>query len=76
MARRRGNRWQADVKFEGRRIRRSFATKAEAELWEKSVAVAQEKGEGLTLDNMGSGEASSLTFRGFVSAHFEFLWGT
>ena len=62
MARKRGNKWQADVKIDGVRKRPSFDTQAEAEKYEKQVE------EGVT-------EPSSVKLSEFINQHFNLLWG-
>lgn len=47
MARKRGNRWQADVLIDGKRVRRSFTTREQAELFE-----AKPEAAGCTLDTL------------------------
>ena len=74
MARPRGNRWQGDVEYQGERKRKSFATREEAELWEKEVELANLRGLPMpgTVTNRGT---ISGTFGDFVGEHFNFLWG-
>ncbi|RWM84285.1 site-specific integrase [Mesorhizobium sp.] len=61
MARPRGNRWQADVMIDGVRKRPTFATKEEAEAYERAI-------EG------GYGVTSNLTLRPFVEEQFNRIW--
>lgn len=51
----RGNSWQASVSYKGRRFRRDFPTKIEAERWEADAKAALLRGE---LPDMGGSKAS------------------
>lgn len=74
MARPRGNRWQGDAEYNGKRVRKSFKLKEEAELWEAQMRLADTQGapapEGRT-----SKSGSDFTLGGFSDKHFNFLWG-
>jgi len=74
MARIRGAKWQGDAFYQGSRIRKTFASKEEAELWEKAVALSDATGAPLPSNatDIGSDE---LTLGGFKAKHFGFLWG-
>lgn len=62
MARKRGNRWQADVKINGERVRKSFETQEAAEEFER-------------LSSLGLVSNSPETFKAFVDKHFADIWG-
>lgn len=63
MARQRGNRWQADATDrDGKRHRKSFASRAEAENFEASIA------EGLSAPN-------AITLGPYTDEQFDALWG-
>lgn len=62
MARRRGNKWQADVVIDGKRRRPSFATEAEALAYEAMVA-------------NGMRGNPVVTLRSFVDDNFDIIWG-
>ena len=62
MVRRRGNRWQADVKIDGERVRKSFRTREAAEEFER-------------LSLLGVASASPETLKAFASKHFMDIWG-
>lgn len=62
MARQRGARWQADVLVDGARMRKSFATRQEAEDFENAVA-------------QGFNPSKELTLGDAVEEFFDDLWG-
>lgn len=62
MARPRGNKFQADVMIDGRRVRTTFDTLAGAEAYEKAV-------------HKGAPASSAITFKAFHEDHFNYLWG-
>lgn len=62
MARRRGNRWQADVIIDGVRKRPSFRTQEDAENYERMI------GEGIN-------PSSKTTLGPFIDEQFERIWG-
>lgn len=72
MARQRGNSWQSDVIMNGRRVRHTFKTKAEAEAWESTARLAVERG-------LPAPSASSVTtgtrMITFINESIPFLWG-
>lgn len=77
MARARGNKWQADATYQGTRKRRSFTTKAEAEAWEKAVALADERGTPMPGET-GSRQRVVLhshSIGGFINEQFDRIWG-
>jgi len=62
MARQRGNKWQGDALIDGSRVRKTFATREEAEAFERRAA-------------QGIKEVQASTFKAFVDESFQFLWG-
>src|SRR5690625_4070789 len=74
MARQRGNRWQADAEYQGRRRRFSFGTREAAEAWEEAVRRADR--DGLPLPPTSQPRSTSaLTLGDFAWTHFDYLWG-
>lgn len=69
MARKRGNHWQGDAFYQGKRIRRSFPTQAEAEKWEASIARAEAEGIPLDVND------HDMTFGRFIEKYYQYLWG-
>lgn len=63
MARQRGNRWQADARIDGKRVRQSFATREAAEAFERSSSLP------------GETPVSVVTLKDFVDANFLAIWG-
>lgn len=76
MVRARGNRWQADVNVEGRRVRKSFGTQREARDFELFP-----HGPGLSISRSLWSRAkpkvvrTGLTLKGFASDNFDAIWG-
>ena len=70
MARRRGTRWQGDALFKGKRLRKSFATEADALRWEAEVSRAEAEGVQQVDDVV-----ASSTLGGFIERYERHLWG-
>lgn len=62
MARQRGNRWQADLTIDGKRVRKSYATKAEAVAAETNNLIGRNP------------TAAEKTLGGFFDIHFASVW--
>ncbi|WP_422048046.1 tyrosine-type recombinase/integrase [Shimia sp.] len=74
MARPRGNRWQADAEYQGKRKRRSFPSKEEAEAWEAQVRLADVQGLPMPGEARADGQEAG-SFKAFIDDNFNFLWG-
>lgn len=69
MARKRGNKWQGDVKIGSKRFRKAFDNERAAVAWETQMQAAD--ANGLTPEQV----ETEGTLAGFLDAHFETLWG-
>lgn len=70
MARRRGNRWQADFKpLSGDRMRPAFATEAAAKAWEANAALAELEGREIPSPQSAKIKASPTTTLGDLFDH-------
>lgn len=72
MARQRGNSWLGDVKTSTKRIRKSFTSKQEAELWEASLKLAIARGEPIGDEGV---LPSVETFSQYAKRVHAILWG-
>ena len=74
MIRTRGKKYQADLTLGGKRLRPSFATRPEAELWEAEANAAHLRGEAITLPG-GSAPGDSLdTLEALKNATYTRHW--
>jgi len=74
MAVKRGKKWQANVRFDGKFHRPTFSTKEDAEEWEKLARQARD--EGLPIPPAdGSLSVNGKMLKPFIDEVFEDLWG-
>lgn len=70
MANQRNNGWQADIKIDGKRLRKMFDSKREAEAWEAAVRLAHSRGEAVQAD----GPITSQSFSAYIKRIHPVLW--
>lgn len=75
MATKRGQKWQAAVRWKGDYHRPTFDTEHEAVAWEQAAREARKTGGPLPPLPEQTKAGGEHTLHGFAEEHFEFLWG-
>lgn len=75
MATQRGRKWQVNIRFEGRLVRKSFDTKLEADTWELLAKDARDNGKPLPPVSSKDEGASGVYLKPFIDDVFQDLWG-
>ena len=72
MARQRGRKWQADIRTTEGRLRPTFDSQVDAEMWEASARQAVSRGEPIPSSN---GPSEGKTLHAFITESQGYLWG-